>query len=56
MDEETCQLAVSQTVSWTSPLAKDVEIRVYGVDLEKEFLRTMDDLERGTAAKTEQDY
>ncbi len=30
--------------------------QLYGVDLEKEFLRTMDELERGTAAKTEQDY
>ena len=30
--------------------------QLYGVDLEKEFLRTMDELERGTAAKTEQEY
>lgn len=28
--------------------------QLYGVDLEKEFLRTMDELERSTAAKTEQ--
>ncbi len=30
--------------------------QLYGVDLEKEFLRTMDELERGTAAKSEQEY
>jgi len=30
--------------------------KLYGLDLEKEFLRTMDELERGTNAKTEQDY
>lgn len=30
--------------------------RLYDLDLEKEFLRTMDELERGTNAKTEQDY
>lgn len=30
--------------------------KLYGFDLEKEFLKTMDELERGTAAKTEQNY
>lgn len=30
--------------------------KLYDLDLEKEFLRTMDELERGTKAKTEQDY
>lgn len=30
--------------------------KLYGVDLEKEFMKTMEELERGTAAKTEQDY
>lgn len=30
--------------------------KLYGFDLEKEFLQTMDELERGTNAKTEQNY
>lgn len=30
--------------------------KLYGCDLEREFLRTMDELERGTDAKAEQDY
>jgi hypothetical protein len=30
--------------------------KLYGLDLEKEFVRTMDALERGTNAKTEQDF
>ncbi|MBA3849305.1 MAG: nucleotide pyrophosphohydrolase [Opitutus sp.] len=30
--------------------------KLYGVDLEREFLRTMDELECGTDAKTDADY
>jgi NTP pyrophosphatase (non-canonical NTP hydrolase) len=30
--------------------------QLYGIDLEKEFLKTMDELERGTATQTEQEY
>lgn len=30
--------------------------QLYGFDLEKEFLRTMDELEQGTNAKTEREY